>query len=77
MKVLDKRKYINAQAGNGGNMVKYAKQEQITLVTAIGNPYICQLKESFQNDKNWFLVLEYCPCGDLRRVLNKSRDNKL
>jgi hypothetical protein len=47
MKVLDKRKYINAQAGNGGNMVKYAKQEQITLVTAIGNPYICQLKESF------------------------------
>ena len=23
------------------------------------------------------MVLEYCPCGDLRRVLNKSKDNKL
>lgn len=35
------------------------------------------MKESFQSSKKLYLVLEYCPCGNLRRILRKQAENKL
>ena len=69
MKVLDKKLYVENQ------IVRRAEEENEILKICIGNPYLIQLKESFQNEKKWFLILEYCPCGDLRRIMNKQRDN--
>jgi len=35
------------------------------------------MKESFQTAAKLFLVLEYCPCGNLRRILRKQRGDRL
>ena len=71
MKVQDKA-YIAEK-----NLFKYAKQEQRILALSIGYPFIVQMKESFQTAAKLFLVLEYCPCGNLRRILRKQRGDRL
>ena len=35
--------------------------------------FIVKLFFAFQNSKNVFLLLEYCPCGDLGKILEKEK----
>ena len=39
------------------------------------HPFIVQMYESFQNDAKLFIVLEYCPGGNLSRILRKNKTN--
>ena len=34
--------------------------------------FLAKLYFAFQNSKNVFLVLEYCPCGDLGKYLEQG-----
>jgi serine/threonine protein kinase len=33
--------------------------------------------ESFQNESKLFIILEYCECGNLSRILKKQKKNTL
>ena len=53
------------------NFLKFAKSEQRILKKVSGHPFIVNMKESFQNHKKLFIILEYCACGNLTRILSK------
>jgi len=36
-----------------------------------------KIEESFQNAAKLFIILDYCPCGDLSRVLSLQPDKRL
>lgn len=55
------------------NYTKYALTERNILATCTENPFLVKLYFAFQNSKNAFLMLEYCPCGDLGKVLERER----
>lgn len=53
------------------NQVGHVKAERDILATA-ANPWIVELKFSFQDEKNLYLVMEYIPGGDLMTLLMKK-----
>jgi serine/threonine protein kinase len=53
-------------------LVKYAKTERDVLALSDHN-FIVKMYFAFQNTRNVFLLLEYCPGGDLGKVLKKER----
>lgn len=53
------------------NQVAHVKAERDILVKA-NNPWIVELKYSFQDDENLYLVMEYLPGGDLMNLLIKK-----
>ena len=53
------------------NQVIHARNEQIFL-SKIKSPYIVDLKASFQEGEYLYLVMEYCPGGDLMNLLIKK-----
>ena len=57
--------------------MKFAKAEQKILARVSKHPFIVQMKQSFQNARKLFLILEYCPCGDLARVLKRQSADRL
>ena len=52
------------------NQVAHVRAERDILATA-ANPWIVELKCSFQDDKYLYLVMEYLPGGDLMTLLMK------
>lgn len=42
-------------------------------MTKIKHPFLIQMHSAFQNDKKLFLVLEYCPGGELFGLLSKKK----
>jgi serine/threonine kinase 38 len=50
------------------NQVQHVKAERNVLAT-VENPWIVELKYSFQDDKNLYLVMEYLAGGDLMTLL--------
>ena len=62
MKVLRKDKII------GQNLLKYAIAER-NVLSLSNNPFIVKLYYSFQSSTKLFLVIEYCPNGDLSKHL--------
>lgn len=67
MKVIDKATIYQ----NG--LIRYAKTERDILANFSQSHFIVKLYFAFQNSKNVFLLLEYCPCGDLGKVLEVER----
>ena len=63
MKVLRKDKII------GQNLLKYAIAER-NVLSLSNNPFIVKLYYSFQSSSKLFLVIEYCPNGDLSKHLS-------
>lgn len=53
-------------------LLRFATSEQRILRRASGHPFIVKLKESFQNKRHLFLVLEYCPCGNLQKIIKQQ-----
>lgn len=66
MKVLSKQKIM------GQNLVRYAKTERDVL-SYTQHPFIVNLNYAFQNKDKLFLLLDYCPGGDLSRLLKRER----
>ena len=62
MKVLRKERVI------GQNLLKYAIAER-NVLSLSHHPFIVKLKYAFQTSTKLFLVLEYCPNGDLAKPL--------
>ena len=52
------------------NQVMHVRSERNVLALA-DNPWIVELKYSFQDEKNLYLVMEYLPGGDLMTILMK------
>lgn len=66
MKILSKRK--NADH----HWMRYVMTERNVLIAA-KNPYITNLNYAFQTKRNLFLVLDFCPGGDLEKILQHDR----
>jgi serine/threonine protein kinase len=66
MKILPKSKII------GQNLTKYAYAERNIQSTTI-HPFIVRLFCAFQTRERLFLVLDYCPGGDLGREIQKEK----
>lgn len=67
LKVMDKATIMTQQ------LEKYVKTEHDILAKFTKSHFIVKLYFAFQNSKNVFLVLEYCPCGDLGKYLETER----
>lgn len=66
LKVLHKSKII------GNNLVKYALTER-NVLSLTNHPFIVKLTYAFQTDEELFLIMEYCPGGDLSHYIKKEK----
>ena len=62
MKVLSKQRIL------GSNLVRYAKTER-NVLSYTRHPFIVGLNSAFQTKTKLFLILDFCPGGDLGRIL--------
>jgi len=62
MKVLSKEKII------GNNYIKYALTER-NVLSYSHHPFIVHLNYAFQTKNNLYMILDYCPGGDLGKLL--------
>lgn len=66
MKTLEREKFEDK------NLMEYARAERNVLALA-RHPFICRLYYAFQTPKQFVLVMQYCPNGDLRLLLKKVK----
>lgn len=66
MKVLRKDKIM------GQNLIKYAMTER-NVMSYINHPFIVSLNYAFQTPEKLFLILDYCPGGDLGKCLTRAK----
>ena len=76
MKGLNKNKIISKNAKISRilehNLIKYALTER-NVLSLTAHPFIVKLNWAFQTNDKLFLILDYCPCGDLGEHLQKER----
>ena len=53
-------------------LLRFAQAEQRILKRASNHPFLVKLKESFQDKRHLYLALEFCPCGNMARVIAKQ-----
>jgi len=63
MKVMPKKDEVQ---------LKYWKEEREILAMS-DNPFVIKLFMAFQNTKFLFLVMEMCPCGNLKKALDTDK----
>jgi serine/threonine protein kinase len=51
-------------------MIKYAIAER-NILTAVQHPFIVSLNSAFQSPERLYLIMDYCPGGDLGMMLAK------
>ena len=66
MKILHKRKIM------GQNLVRYARTERDVL-SYFDHPFIVSIAYAFQTPEKLYMILEYCPGGDLGSVLKREK----
>ena len=66
MKILSKKKIM------GHNLVKYAKTER-NVLSITKHPFIVGLHYAFQTAERLYIIMEYCPGGDLGQTLRRER----
>lgn len=66
MKVLQKEKILSQ------HLIKYALTER-NVLTYLDHPFIVSLKYAFQTPERLFLILDYCPGGDLGHHLAQEK----
>jgi len=54
------------------NLIKYALTER-NVLSLTNHPFIVKLNWAFQTNEKLFLILDYCPGGDLGEHLQKER----
>lgn len=62
MKTLNKERIFTK------NLSKYAMAER-NILSVMNHPFIVKLNYSFQTNHKLYLVMDYCPGGDLEAVL--------
>lgn len=67
MKILEKEKVIQQ------NLARYALTERNVLSIAGRHPLIVGLDYAFQNQHRLYLIMEYCPGGDLGKQIKLKR----
>lgn len=65
MKVLSKEKLLN------NNYIKYAMTER-NVLSYMHHPFIVQLHFALQTKTKLYLILDYCPGGDIGKLLQKK-----
>jgi serine/threonine protein kinase len=66
MKVLEKEKILKQ------NLVRYAMTERNVLCLA-KHPFIVSLNYAFQTSNKLYLIVDYCPGGDMGMALSKQK----
>ena len=66
MKVLSKSKIM------GHNLTRYAMTER-NVLSITSHPFIVKLSFAFQTQEKLYLILEYCPGGDLSEYLHVEK----
>ena len=66
MKILSKRKIM------GHNLVKYAKTER-NVLSITKHPFIVGLHYAFQTAERLYIIMDFCPGGDLGQALRRER----
>jgi ankyrin repeat protein len=66
-------KVLNKDRVTGQNLVKYAMTER-NVLSITNHPFIVKLNYAFQTADKLFLILDYCPGGDLAEHL--ARENR-
>ena len=51
----------------------YVRTERYVLAE-IDSPFIVKLRYAFQTDKKLFLVIDFCPGGDLESLINSGKN---
>ncbi|CAD8166532.1 unnamed protein product [Paramecium pentaurelia] len=64
MKILIKRKLQAA------GIVKYIQTER-KILTYVTSPFIVKLHYAFQTENKLYMILDYCPGGDLEQLMNE------
>ena len=62
MKALDKASIMQQ------NILKYAMTERKILST-INHPFVVKLHYAFQSETKLYLVMDYCPGGDMLKMI--------
>jgi serine/threonine protein kinase len=65
VKVLDKGSIMRQ------NILRYAMTERKILST-INHPFIVKLRYAFQTHEKLYLVMDYCPGGDLLALIKRT-----
>lgn len=65
MKVLFKKRIVKSR------LIKYARAER-DILTKSSHPFIVKLDYAFQTKTKLFLVMEFCPGGDLGSLILKN-----
>jgi ankyrin repeat protein/tRNA A-37 threonylcarbamoyl transferase component Bud32 len=66
MKILQKDKIFS------NNLVRYATTERNVLTYFTKHPFIVNLNYAFQTSTKLFLILDYCPGGDLGQLIQRE-----
>ncbi|CAD8123427.1 unnamed protein product [Paramecium sonneborni] len=66
MKILKKERMMSQ------NLLKYAETEKEVL-SVMHHPFIVKLNYAFQTESKLFLVMDFCPGGDLSKLLDVKR----
>jgi len=67
MKVLDKSQVLKKR------QAVHARTERLVLELLKGNPFVVDMRAAFQDDRNLYLVLEFCSGGDLFFYLTRRK----
>ena len=71
----DKEKYAVKVLDKGAimrqNILRYAMTERKILST-ISHPFIVKLRYAFQTQEKLYLVMDYCPGGDLLALIKQK-----
>lgn len=65
MKILNKKRIIKRK------LTKYAKVER-NVLCVVSHPFVIKLNYAFQTSDKLFLIMEYCPGGDLGQYLTSE-----
>jgi serine/threonine protein kinase len=65
MKVLSKDKLMD------NNYIKYALTER-NVLSYTSHPFIVKLSYAFQTKRKLYLILDYCPGGDMGKLLRRK-----
>mmetsp|Transcript_40321 Transcript_40321/g.87275 ORF Transcript_40321/g.87275 Transcript_40321/m.87275 type:complete len:653 (-) Transcript_40321:65-2023(-) len=48
-------------------------RREVKVLSTMDHPHIIRLHQHFEDQQGWYLVLEYCPCGDLTALMEEYR----
>lgn len=65
-------KAIKKERVFGTSLYRYIQTEK-DILSLINHPFIVRLHFAFQTESHLFLVMEYCPGGDLSKMLEKKK----